>query len=70
MRWRATVQVLIVAVVAAVLGYAVVRDADDWADWVVFGVLVLGFFGFAIAVHQRRYPTRKRAYRRDPDSRW
>ena len=56
-------------VIAAVV--AVATDvADDWSDWVVLGVVCLAVLGTAVAVHHRQYPTRKRALRRDPDSRW
>jgi hypothetical protein len=42
--------------------------ADSWADWVVYGVLVLLTFGAARAVHERRYTTEKRTFiHRDED---
>lgn len=54
----------------AVIAFAGIKLADGWADWVVFGVFVVTFFGFAFAVYQRQYPTKKRAFTRDPDSHW
>ena len=70
MQTRTAVQIAIVAVVAAVLGYAVVNSADDWSDWVVFGVIVCAALGGAIAVWNRQYPhaTKKRTFTRDSDS--
>lgn len=49
------------------LGYLVVSNADSWADWVVFGVLVLTTFGFAVAVAPRIYARRERRISRDSD---
>jgi hypothetical protein len=38
--------------------------AANWADWVVFAMIVVTVFGAAVAMYPRRYPTRKRAYTR------
>jgi hypothetical protein len=40
---------------------------DGWADWVVFGVIVMTTIGAAIAIYPRRYPTRKRTFIRHSD---
>jgi O-antigen/teichoic acid export membrane protein len=67
------IQFVIVVLVAAGLGYAVVQSADGWADWVVFGVIVCAALGAAIAVWNRQYPaqTKKRTFTRDSDeSNW
>jgi uncharacterized membrane protein YedE/YeeE len=71
-RGRLLVQILIFAVVAAVLGYALLESVDGWADWVVFGVVVMAALGGAIAVWQRQYPavSKKRTFTRDSDSQW
>ena len=71
-RLSTSVQVTLFAVVAAALGYAVVKVSNGWADWVVFGVIVSAALGGAIAVHNRQYPWRgkKRAFSRDSQSRW
>jgi uncharacterized membrane protein YedE/YeeE len=71
-RGRLLVQILIFAVVAAVLGYALLESVDGWADWVVFGVVVMAALGGAIAVWQRQYPavSKKRTFTRDSDSEW
>jgi threonine/homoserine efflux transporter RhtA len=71
-RGRLLVQILIFAVVAAALGYIVLGSADGWADWVVFGVVVMAALGGALAVWQRQYPaaTQKRTFTRDSDSKW
>lgn len=72
MRGAAVVQWLIILVVAAVLGYAVVKVAKGWAGWVVFGVIVMAALGGAIAVWNREYPamSKKRTFTRDSDSNW
>ena len=58
------VQGLIVLVVAVVGAFAVIKNADGWADWVVFGVIVLTAYGFAIAVAPRIFTRRKRTISR------
>jgi len=58
------VQVAIVAAVAIGLGFVVAGSADGWADWVVFGVIVLTFIGFAIAIAPNIYARRKRVISR------
>ena len=72
MRGTVVVQWIIILVVAAGLGYAVVKVAHNWASWVVFAVIVLAAIGGAIAVWQRQYPaqTRKRTFTRDSESNW
>lgn len=69
---KLVIQIGIFAVVAAVLGYALLESVDGWADWVVFGVVVLAALGGAIAVWNRQYPaaTQKRTFTRDSDSDW
>ena len=67
---RNPVQVIIVALIFAVCIYLVFKVAANWADWVVFGMIVLTAFGAAIAVYPRRYPTRKRAYTRSSDDKY
>jgi hypothetical protein len=64
------VQVVGLVLLAAVLGYAAVSVVDDWTDWVVFGGIVFAVVGFTIAIHRRQYPTRKRAFTRESDSKW
>ena len=72
MRATTAVQVFLFVVVAAVLGYFVVKSADGWADWVVFGVVVMAAIGGAVAVWQRQYPavSKKRRFTRTSDSDW
>ena len=72
MKVASALQALILLVVVLGLGYVVVYVADGWADWVVFAMIVLAALGFFVAAHHRRYPypTQKRSFRRDPDSRW
>ena len=52
------------------LSAAAIAIADSWADYVVFGAFFLTFLGFAIAINKRQYPTKKRGFTRDSDSRW
>jgi len=39
-----------------------VNAATNWADWLVFGVIVLTTIGAARAVYTRRYPTKRRTF--------
>ena len=43
----------------------VALDADGWADWVVFGVIVVTTYGFAVAVSPRMFTPRKRDISRE-----
>lgn len=63
-------QVLLVAILAAVLALAVTNVVDNWSDWVVLGVIVGTVLAVAATVLNRQYPTRRRSFRRDSDSRW
>ena len=49
------------------LAYLVISSADGWADWVVFGVIVMTTFGFAVAVAPRIYARRERRIARDSE---
>src|SRR3954447_15050737 len=72
MRLTTGIQAAVFLVFAAVLIYAVVKVANGWAGWVVFGVIVMTAVGGAIAVNNRRFPaaTKKRSFTRDSTSRW
>ena len=67
---RSPVQAIVVALICAVCIYVVFKVAANWADWVVFGMIVLTAFGAAVALYPRRYPTRKRAYTRRSDDKY
>jgi hypothetical protein len=71
-RGTTVVQFVIILAVAIGLGYLVVDSADNWADWVVFGVIICAALGGAIAVWNRQYPamSKKRVFTRDSDSKW
>jgi hypothetical protein len=60
-------QILIVLFMIAALAGILSGQVDDWTDWVVVGVLVLGVFGIAAAVNHPRFPSpnKRRGYRRD-----
>jgi membrane protein YdbS with pleckstrin-like domain len=65
---RATmVQVLVFLAIVGALAWAVLTSMDNWADWVVFGAIVLTTIGAAIAIYPRRYPTKKRTFIRHSD---
>ena len=61
-------QVIFMLGVLAGAAYLVISNADSWGDWVVFGVLILTFYGFAVAVSPRIYARRQRTISREsPD---
>jgi hypothetical protein len=64
------VQLVAAAAFLGVIVVAAILIADDWSDYVVFGVILLIFVGLAAAVHQRQYPTKKRGFTRGSDSKW
>jgi hypothetical protein len=64
------VQLIAAALFLGVIVAAAILIADDWSDYIVFGAFFLTFLGFAIAVNKRQYPTKKRGFSRDSDSRW
>jgi hypothetical protein len=66
-RWM---QVSAVLALVVVLVLAVTDVVDDWSDWVVLGGIVLAAVGFSIAILNRQYPTKKRAFTRDRHSDW
>jgi membrane protein YdbS with pleckstrin-like domain len=61
------VQVLVFLAIVGALAWAVLTSMDNWADWVVFGAIVLTTIGAAIAIYPRRYPTKKRTFIRHSD---
>ena len=69
MRNGRPVQLIVLAGVIALAIWAVTSSADGWADWVVLGVIIVTFMGFARAAHHRRFPTHKRAFSRESRSR-
>jgi hypothetical protein len=64
------VQLLAAALFLGAIVLAAVLIADSWGDYVVFAAFFITFLGFAIAVNKRQYPTEKRGFTRDSDSRW
>ena len=70
MRFPFWMQAFIVLVIAVVLALAVTSVVTNWADWVVLGVIVLTVVGVAIAINNRKYPTKKRTFTRDSSSKW
>lgn len=72
MRASVVVQSTIFLIVVAALAYTITRVETNWADWVVFGVIVMAAFGGAVAINWRRFPqmTKQRRFTRDSESRW
>jgi len=70
LRFPVWMQALLVILLAAVLAVAVVTVVDGWADWVVLGGILVAVFGMMVAVNRRQYPTRKRSFTKDSDSKW
>ena len=70
LRFPVWMQALLVVLLAAVLAVAVVTVVDGWADWVVLGGILLAVIGMMVAVNRRQYPTRKRSFTKDSDSKW
>ena len=64
MRFRVAQGVLFAAIVIA-LTYLVITNADGWADWVVFAVILLAGYGAAVAVSPRLFARRKRTISRE-----
>jgi hypothetical protein len=67
---RNPIQVIVLALICAGCIYLVFKVAVNWADWVVFGMIVVTALGAAVAIYPRRYPTRKRAYTRHSDDKF
>jgi membrane protein YdbS with pleckstrin-like domain len=70
LRFPVWMQALLVVLLAAVLAVAVATVVEGWADWVVLGGIVVAVFGMMVAVNRRQYPTRKRSFTKDSDSKW
>ncbi len=64
------VQLLAAALFVGAIVVAAILIADDWSDYVVFGVFAVTLVGFGIAVNKRQYPTKKRGFTRESDERW
>jgi hypothetical protein len=70
LRFPLWMQALLVVLLAAVLAVAVVSVVDGWADWAVLGGILVAAAGTMVAVNRRQYPTRKRSFTKDADSKW
>lgn len=71
MRFPVWLQALVVlSVVGLIVVLGVTSVVDGWEDWVVLGGILVAVSGVAVAVNNRRYPTRKRRFTKDSDSRW
>jgi peptidoglycan/LPS O-acetylase OafA/YrhL len=70
LRWTRLTLLVVLVALACVLAWAAVAGVDDWTDWVVFGGILFAVAGFMVAINRRQYPTRKRAFTRDSESRW
>jgi len=63
-------QALLMLLVAAVVVLGVTSVVDGYEDWIVLGGIVAAVVGVMIAVNRRQYPTRKRTFTKDSDSKW
>jgi hypothetical protein len=71
LRFPLWLQATVVTLLGVVLVVAAVTSVvDGWEDWVVLGGILVAVVGTAIAISNRRYPTRKRTFTKDSDSRW
>ncbi len=71
MRFPVWLQGLVVlSVVGLIVVLGVTSVVDGWEDWVVLGGILIAVSGVAVAVNNRRYPTRKRTFTKDSDSKW
>jgi hypothetical protein len=70
LRFPVWMQALVMLLVAAVVVLGVTSVVDGWEDWVVLGGIVAAVVGLMIAVNRRQYPTRKRSFTKDSDSKW
>ena len=71
MRFPVWLQGLVVlSVVGLIVVLGVTSVVDGWEDWVVLGGIIVAVSGVAVAVNNRRYPTRKRTFTKDSDSKW
>jgi hypothetical protein len=61
---------VVLSVVGLIVVLGVTSVVDGWEDWVVLGGILVAVSGVAVAVTTRRYPTRKRTFTKDSDSRW
>jgi hypothetical protein len=61
---------VVLSVVGLIVVLGVTSVVDGWEDWVVLGGILVAVSGLAVAVNNRRYPTRKRTFTKDSDSRW
>jgi hypothetical protein len=56
------IAIAVIGVAFVVAAVIVISLAKNLADWIVFGVIVLTFFGAAIAIYPRRYTAKKRTF--------
>jgi hypothetical protein len=71
LRFPVWLQALVVlSVVGLIVVLGVTSVVDGWEDWVVLGGILVAVSGVAVAVNNRRYPTRRRTFTKDSDSRW
>jgi protein-S-isoprenylcysteine O-methyltransferase Ste14 len=70
LRFTRGMQVLALVLLIVVLVLAVTDTVSDWSDWVVLGGIIVAAVGFAIAITNRQYPTKRRAFTRDRHSKW
>ena len=70
MRFPVWMQALMMLLVVAVVVLGVTSVVDGYEDWIVLGAIVAAAVGIMIAVNNRQYPTHKRSFTKDSDSKW
>ena len=70
LRFPVWMQALLMLLVAAVVVLGVTSVVDGYEDWIVLGGIVAAVVGVMIAVNRRQYPTHKRSFTKDSDSKW
>ena len=56
------VQVVFLMAALVIAALIVISLAKNLADWIVFGVIVMTFFGAAVAIYPRRYTAKRRTF--------
>jgi hypothetical protein len=70
LRFPFWMQALAVIALVIVLVLAITDVVDDWSGWVILGGIIVATTGFAIAINNRQYPSKKRGFTRDRHSEW
>jgi hypothetical protein len=53
---------VIITGVVVLAAWIAVTNVRHWGDWIVLGVIIVTTFGFALAIYNPKYPTKKRTF--------